>query len=147
MRYSSIEYNAILSQITVIFEAESTKYKLNVDVNDYTYSTLTTIPTLPSIANQTEAEAGTDNAKMMTPLRVKQAIDKKLASDVTIGGNLVVSGRTEFDDDVCFNSIVENSYGEIPIFSSNVSKVVKLTQAQYDALPVKDGWTIYIIVG
>lgn len=95
MRYSSIEYNAILSQITVIFEAESTKYRLNVDVNNYTYSTLTTIPTLPSIANQTEAEAGTDNAKMMTPLRVKQAIDASNLVAGESGGIKTILKRTQ----------------------------------------------------
>lgn len=39
---------------------------------------------LPSIATQAEAEAGTDNTKMMTPLRTKQAIGK-LVITVPVG--------------------------------------------------------------
>ena len=34
------------------------------------------LPSIPDIATQAEAEAGTDNTKMMTPLRTKQAIGK-----------------------------------------------------------------------
>lgn len=40
---------------------------------------------LPSIATQSEAEAGTNNAKMMTPLRTKQAITK-LSPVKTVNG-------------------------------------------------------------
>ena len=38
----------------------------------------------PTIASQAEAEAGTNNTNMMTPLRVKQAID-------ALGGNVIAS--------------------------------------------------------
>jgi hypothetical protein len=99
------------------------------------------------IADKTEAENGTDNFKYMTPLRVKQAIDKKLASDVTIGGNLNVSGVTEFNDEVYFNNNVENSNGEMAVFSPAINTIVKLTQAQYNALSYKSGTTLYLIVG
>jgi hypothetical protein len=37
-------------------------------------STYATLAQLPSTASQLEAEAGTNNTKMMTPLRVAQAI-------------------------------------------------------------------------
>lgn len=40
--------------------------------------------TLPAIASKTEAEAGTDNTKFMTPLRVAQAID-------ALDGNPIIS--------------------------------------------------------
>ena len=48
----------------------------------------------PVIATQAEAEAGTDNTKHMTPLRVKQAIAKlsegiPVGSILPFGGNLV----------------------------------------------------------
>jgi hypothetical protein len=99
------------------------------------------------VATKTEAENGTDNFKYMTPLRVKQAIDKKLASDVTIGGNLNVSGVTEFNDEVYFNNNVENSNGEMAVFSPAINTIVKLTQAQYNALSYKSGTTLYLIVG
>lgn len=42
------------------------------------------LPSIPDIATQVEAEAGTNNTKMMTPLRTKQAIGK-LASAVPVG--------------------------------------------------------------
>lgn len=35
----------------------------------------------PTIATQAEAEAGTDNAKFMTPLRTKQAIDNQVGNE------------------------------------------------------------------
>lgn len=34
------------------------------------------LPTVPALATQSQAEAGTDNATLMTPLRTKQAIEK-----------------------------------------------------------------------
>lgn len=43
------------------------------DAINYLYDNL---PSIPDIATQAEAEAGTDNTKMMTPLRTKQAIGK-----------------------------------------------------------------------
>ncbi len=100
-----------------------------------------------SVATQAQAEAGTDNTTYMTPLRVKQAIDKKLASDITIGGDLNVSGVTEFDDEVYFNNNVENGNGEMAVFSPAINTIVKLTQAQYNALSSKSGTTLYLIVG
>ena len=38
-----------------------------------------------TIASQAEAEAGTDNAKLMTPLRVQQAIDNSSATAGHLG--------------------------------------------------------------
>lgn len=43
--------------------------------------TWTTINTSPTIASQAEAEAGSDNTKMMTALRTKQAIDYNKIND------------------------------------------------------------------
>jgi hypothetical protein len=48
-----------------------------------------------NIATQAEAEAGTDNAKMMTPLRVKQAVNAQVvippAGGVTLLGTLTTT--------------------------------------------------------
>lgn len=41
-----------------------------------------------NVASQSEAEAGVDNTKVMTPLRVKQAID---ALSANVGGNIITS--------------------------------------------------------
>jgi len=67
LHYSSIDYYVANPQITVIFETENTKYTLNVPLNEYTYSTLTstttTIPTntvsstaITTIVKLTQAE-------------------------------------------------------------------------------------------
>jgi hypothetical protein len=112
----------------------------------YMYNGVTLVP-VHDVATKTEAENGTDNIKHMTPLRVKQAIDKKLASDVTIGGSLNVSGVTEFNDEVYFNNNVENGNGEMAVFSPAITTIVKLTQAQYNALSSKSDTTFYVIVG
>lgn len=57
---------------------------------------------LPSIATQAEAEAGTDNTKMMTPLRTEQAIESKVGNDANkiprynADGHLVLPDGSEF---------------------------------------------------
>jgi hypothetical protein len=116
-------------------------------VHTHTKSQITDFPTIPSKATQTQAEDGTDNIKYMTPLRTKQAIDKKLASDVTIGGSLIVESNSTFNDDVSFGGLVENSQGLQGIFGTNSYTIQVLTQAQYNAIGTKDSNRIYIIVG
>lgn len=53
-------------------------------IRDAINSLYDNLPSIPDIATQVEAEAGTNNTKMMTPLRTKQAIGK-LASAVPVG--------------------------------------------------------------
>ena len=53
----------------------------------------------PAVATKTEAEAGTENTKLMTPLRVKEAITKNLAgyvptSDVANAANKIPKYNT-----------------------------------------------------
>lgn len=62
-----------------------------------------TIPTVPSIASQAEAEAGTNNSKIMTPLRVKQAIDKLDKTTLTNDG---VLGKGGID----WNTLIEPGF-------------------------------------
>lgn len=133
-----------------IYEFKDGKVRPYIAEHTHTRSQITdfpTIPTVPSVATQTEAETGTNNTKIMTPLRVKQAIDKKLASNVTIGGNLDVSGVTYFEDEVYFSGMVGNSQGLQGIFGTNSYTIQVLTQAQYNAIGTKDPNRIYIIVG
>jgi hypothetical protein len=61
-------------------------------------NTVTVNGITPALATQAEAEAGTDNAKLMTPLRVKQAVDAQVvippAESVTLLGTLTTSSGT-----------------------------------------------------
>lgn len=62
-----------------------------------------------STATQAEAEAGTDNAKTMTPLRTSQQIDKK---SVTLASNQTVGGIKDFKDGLLSNgtSVVTDQF-------------------------------------
>lgn len=48
-------------------------------------------------------------------------------------------------DTICFVSVVEVPASEA-VLSSVVRRIAVLTQAEYDALEVKDGSTMYVIV-
>lgn len=48
-------------------------------------------------------------------------------------------------DTICFASVVEVPASEA-VLSSVVRRIAVLTQAEYDALEVKDGSTMYVIV-
>ena len=62
-------------QITVIFETQSTKYMLNIVVDDYTYSTLTsTTTTIPTISTSITTDA-TSDTKTASPKAVKDYVD------------------------------------------------------------------------
>jgi len=49
----------------------------------------------PAIATQAEAEAGTNNTKMMTPLRVEQAINVQAEGMILLGTLTTTSGTTQ----------------------------------------------------
>ncbi len=51
---------------------------------------------LPEIASQAEAEAGTDNKKMMTPLRSKQLRDKLTVNNIQVKNNNIDLNRKFF---------------------------------------------------
>lgn len=69
--------------------------------------------TAPVIASKLEAEDGTDNTKMMTPLRVKQAIEKKF----------IDSGlATQLTDAFPVGSYLSAQYsGDTPALNSTLS--------------------------
>jgi len=88
LHYSSIDYYVLNSQITVIFETESTKYTLNVDVEDYTNSTLTsTTTTIPTISTNISTDA-TDDTKTVSPKAVKTYVDNALGDIETLLGGI-----------------------------------------------------------
>lgn len=47
-------------------------------------------------------------------------------------------------DTICFVSVVEVPASEA-VLSKSIRRIVTLTQAEYDALEVKDGSTMYVI--
>lgn len=77
----------VASELTAHKAERATQY-------GYGHIRLQDIP-LPTIATQTEAEAGTNNTKMMTPLRVAQAVNSRiriidaLQAEIFIGGQWV----------------------------------------------------------
>ncbi|MEW7915540.1 BppU family phage baseplate upper protein [Enterococcus avium] len=54
------------------------------------------------IATQEEAEAGTDNTQIMTPLRTREVIDKQA---VSIAGNQTIGGIKNFKDGLMINDV------------------------------------------
>lgn len=66
------------------------------DVGSITSTTTTSIDAA-LYPSQAEAEAGANNAKVMTPLRVKQAIDKQVKEGFTTTGPIVLPGNASTD--------------------------------------------------
>ena len=80
LHYSSIDYYVESSHITVIFETQTKKYILNVDVFDYTYSELTsTTTTIPTISTSITADA-TSDTKTASPKAVKTYVDNAISA-------------------------------------------------------------------
>ena len=80
LHYSSIDYYVANSEITVIFETDCAKYMLNVPVEEYSYSTLTSTSTnIPTIST----DIATDNAsdiKTASPKAVKTYVDDAIST-------------------------------------------------------------------
>ena len=80
LHYSSIDYYVANTEITVIFETDCAKYMLNVPVEEYSYSTLTSTSTnIPTIST----DIATDNAsdiKTASPKAVKTYVDDAIST-------------------------------------------------------------------
>ena len=88
LHYSSIDYYVANPQITVIFETQSAKYILNVPVEEYTYSTLTSTTTnIPTISTDIATDA-TSDIKTASPKAVKTYVDNAISTalDDLLGG-------------------------------------------------------------
>ena len=70
----SVTHGQVITDGTVQWTVRTHVKSVNGNVADATGNITVTV-SQPVIASQSEAEAGTDNTKFMTPLRTKQAID------------------------------------------------------------------------
>jgi hypothetical protein len=93
------------------------------------------------IATQEEAEAGTDNTKIMTPLLTREVIDKQA---VSIAGNQTIGGIKNFKDGLMINDdlvVSKNDYS-VFILDSTTSSVIaegKLCFILHGSLVVVEG--------
>ena len=88
LHYSSIDYYVANPQITVIFETQSNKYILNVPLEEYGYSTLTSTTTaIPDISTNITTDA-TSDTKTASPKAVKTYVDSAISTalDDLLGG-------------------------------------------------------------
>ena len=81
----NVTFGQVITDGSVEWTVRAHVRSVNDSVADANGNVALTIPK-PEIASQTEAEAGTDNEKFMTPLRTKQAIDK-FAPVKTVNGD------------------------------------------------------------
>lgn len=69
--------------------------EFNLSVHEY-INNMIAANHVENIASQEEAEAGTDNTKIMTPLRTREVIDKQA---VSIAGNQTIGGIKNFQNE------------------------------------------------
>ena len=97
---------------------------------EYFYNKLKTIFALKTeikpVATTSEATAGTDNTKMMTPLRVKEAIATHIGDVPTLNGNNQFIGKNQFIGEIN-QGVVKKVEGDIPNLSSIGADVLALT--------------------
>jgi hypothetical protein len=99
---ATLEIELMLNDPDLVTAAQTT-ITLTRDLIDGTPLSPVAIPTLPlDLASQAEAEAGTNNTKWLSPLRLWQALAgataKAINGAVTLGGNLTVQGNTTLGD-------------------------------------------------
>lgn len=76
------------------------------------------------LATEKEAEAGEDNTKPMTPLRVSQAISKWVANKfISLAGNDTISGTKDFVGNLLVNKKRVLTVDDLPSDSVNLSVV------------------------
>jgi hypothetical protein len=99
---ATLEIELMLNDPDLVTAAQTT-ITLTRDLIDGTPLSPVAIPTLPlDLASQAEAEAGTNNTKWLSPLRLWQALAgataKAINGAVTLGGNLTVQGNFTHGD-------------------------------------------------
>ena len=103
---------------------------LTVTKGDGSSNTLTVTP---AKASQAEAEAGTDDIKMMTPLRVKEAIVNQTRDLPKLAGNNQFIGKNQFIGEIN-QGVVKKVEGDIPNLSNIGADVLSLTLTSGNAI-------------
>ena len=103
---------------------------LTVTKGDGSSNTLTVTP---AKASQAEATAGTDNTKMMTPLRVKEAIVNQTRDLPKLVGNNQFIGKNQFIGEIN-QGVVKKVEGDIPNLSNIGADVLALTLTSGNAI-------------
>ena len=103
---------------------------LTVTKGDGSSNTLTVTP---AKASQAEAEAGTDDIKMMTPLRVKEAIVNQTRDLPKLAGNNQFIGKNQFIGEIN-QGVVKKVEGDIPNLSNIGADVLALTLTSGNAI-------------
>lgn len=75
-------------------------------------SLLTNLPR-ETLASQAEAEAGLENTKMMTPLRVSQAIKTLVVEEVTLAGAETLTNKTLSDPKITLSGGIGDQLGDM----------------------------------
>lgn len=96
-----------------VYEFKDGKVRPYIAEHTHTISQITDFPTIPSIATQAQAEAGTDNTTYMTPLRVKQSILANAPGGNSIPPQYIWKQRIILDpgDNINFVTIMNNIGG------------------------------------
>lgn len=87
----------------------------------------------PPVATQTEATDGTDNTKIMTPLRVKEAIVNQTRDLPKLVGNNQFIGKNQFIGEIN-QGVVKKVEGDIPNLSNIGADVLALTLTSGNAI-------------
>lgn len=81
------------------------EFKMKISMNEYIKNVIAANH-VENLATQEEAEAGEDNKKIMTPLRVMQSIKKFVENKfVSIAGNETIGGLKNFRDGLLVNDV------------------------------------------
>ena len=108
------------------------KYVVNITGSGGTINVIkgdgssTPLNVAPPLASQEEALAGTDNTKVMTPLRVKEAIVNQTRDLPKLAGNNQFIGKNQFIGEIN-QGVVKKVEGEIPSLSNIGADVLALT--------------------
>lgn len=109
------EVNTALS--TALTEFEKGNFYPKPEADDLFFSS-------EDLATEKEAEAGEDNTKPMTPLRVSQAISKWVANKfISLSGNDTISGTKDFVGNLLVNKKRVLTVDDLPSDSVNLSVV------------------------
>ena len=115
------------------------KYVVNITGSGGTINVIkgdgssTPLNVAPPLASQEEALVGTDNTKVMTPLRVKEAIVNQTRDLPKLAGNNQFIGKNQFIGEIN-QGVVKKVEGDIPNLSNIGADVLALTLTSGNAI-------------